>query len=231
MDAAADRTALIVGASRGLGLGLAKALLDRGWRVTGTVRGRDRTGLHDLADQIGERLDIESVDITEPDQIAGLAQRLAGRRFDLLFVNAGVSGDTEAPMGTVSTEMFDQVMVTNVLGPLRVIEACQGLLAPDATVAAMSSGLGSIAGNTTGSWETYRASKAALNMALKSFAARASGKTVIAMAPGWVRTDMGGPGAPLGVEESTTGMAEVLEREAGRPGMRYLDYRGRTLEW
>src|SRR5690242_13968152 len=98
-----EKTALIVGASRGLGLALAEEYLKRGWRVVATVRSQARTALHELA---ADRLEIEAVDIAEQDQIATLRDRLAGRSFELLFVNAGVTNNPRERIGAVSTEEF-----------------------------------------------------------------------------------------------------------------------------
>lgn len=233
----AEQTALIVGASRGLGLGLAREYLRRGWQVIGTVRGangaagaeRGRTGLHGLA---CEALTIETLDINEPDQVAALRERLRQRPLDLLFVNAGVANDPSERIGSVATETFVRVMTTNALSPMRVIEALAPLVRPGGTIAAMSSGLGSVADNRGGGWEVYRASKAALNTLMRSYAARAGGgHTLLLIAPGWVRTDMGGPSASLDVETSTRGIAQVIAQTAGGGGLRYVDYRGQTVPW
>ena len=164
----AEPTALIIGASRGLGLAMAEEYLKRGWRVVATVRGQGRTALHGLR---SDRLEVETVDIADEAQIAALGGRLSGRRFDLLFVNAGVTNDPEERIGAVSTEEFVRVMVTNALGPMRVVETLADTVRPGGTVGVMSSGLGSIADNLSGGWEVYRGSKAALNMLMRSFAA------------------------------------------------------------
>jgi len=194
-------TALIVGASRGLGQALAAELLSRGWDVVGTVRdATTRTPLHDLAD----RLQIEQLDINEPDQLPPLRERLASRRLDLLFVNAGTTNNEETPIGAVPTADFVDVMVTNALSPMRVIENLEHLVPPGGVIGAMSSGQGSITNNTTGLREVYRGSKAALNMFMRSFAVRqaGSGRAFVLMAPGWIRTGLGGPEAPFTIEET-----------------------------
>src|SRR5262249_43856842 len=108
-------TALIIGASRGLGLAIAEEYLRRGWHVTGTVRGTARTALHRVADRCKGRLAVEKVDIVKPAQIAALRRRLAEKRFDLLFVNAGIMNDDT--IAEVSTAAFTRVMVTNALAP------------------------------------------------------------------------------------------------------------------
>ena len=225
-----EPTALIIGASRGLGLAMAEEYLGRGWRVVATVRNQGRTALHGL---VSERLEIETVDIADEDQIAALGDRLSGRRFDLLFVNAGVTNDPEERVGAVSTEEFVRVMVTNALGPMRVVETLADLVRPGGTIGVMSSGLGSIADNRSGGWEVYRGSKAALNMFMRSFAIRhgLDRLTYLIVAPGWVRTDMGGAGASLSIGESIPRVVDTITAQSGKPGLRYVDYRGQAVPW
>ncbi|MFE9425958.1 SDR family oxidoreductase [Kitasatospora sp. NPDC006697] len=224
---------LLIGASRGLGLAIAAEYLDRGSRVVATVRGDGRTALHDLRDGAGSRLEIEHVDINLPDQVHALRDRLGTRRFDLLFVNAGVANRPEETPADVTTEEFTRLMVTNALSPMRVVEALGGLVVPDGTIAVMSSGQGSVADNERGGFEIYRASKSALNQLMRSYAARHRDdpRTLLLMAPGWVRTGLGGPGARLTVDESIPGLVTTVDAQRGRPGLRYLDYRGRTVAW
>jgi NAD(P)-dependent dehydrogenase (short-subunit alcohol dehydrogenase family) len=226
-------SALIIGASRGLGYALAAEYLARGWQVTATVRGARRTELHDLAKSSAGRLVVETVDITVPEEVAALRDRLAQATFDLLFVNAGVTNGPEQTVADVSTDTFIRLMVTNALSPMRVIEALQDLVAPKGTIAVMSSGQGSVANNDKGGFEIYRASKSALNQLMRSFAARHTGDphTLLLMAPGWVQTDLGGPGAPLTIDQSIPGVVDTIEAQAGHGGLQYLDYRGRTVPW
>jgi NAD(P)-dependent dehydrogenase (short-subunit alcohol dehydrogenase family) len=230
---AASSTALIVGASRGLGLGLVREHLRRGWRVIATVRGAGGGPLHDLAAGAGGALEVERVDINLPDQVAGLRRRLEGRALDLLFVNAGVSNTSSKTIHQVSTEEFTHEMVTNALSPMRVVEAFADLVRPAGTIAVMSSVLGSVGANTSGGYEVYRASKAALNTLMRSFAARHKddSRALLCVHPGWVRTDMGGAAATLDVETSTRGIADVLAEHQGRSGLAYVDYRGEAIEW
>jgi NAD(P)-dependent dehydrogenase (short-subunit alcohol dehydrogenase family) len=221
---------LIVGASRGLGLGLARQLLARGRSVIGTVRHLDRrTGLHDLADASDGRLTVEAVDVTAPYQIDALRQKLGSRRLDILMINSGVGTPTVDDFA----EAFHRVMETNVLGALGALRAFADLVVPDGAVAVMTSALGSIGANTSGGWEPYRSSKAALNQSLRSFAAEHAQEpwSVTAVHPGWVRTDMGGPDAPLDVETSTRGIADLLESRLGQRGCAFIDYKGDTVPW
>ena len=212
---------------------MAKEYLKRGWRVVATVRTSAQTGLHDLAEQADGKLEIATIDINEPAQISALRQHLEGRAFDLLLVNAGVADNPRETAADLSVEEFVHVMVTNALSPLRVIEAMLALVRPTGTIGVMSSGLGSVADNGDGGFEIYRASKAALNMLMRSFAARHASdqRTMLFIAPGWVRTDMGGTHADLSVEESIHGVVDTIVKKSGNAGLHYVDYRGQTIRW
>jgi NAD(P)-dependent dehydrogenase (short-subunit alcohol dehydrogenase family) len=222
-----------VGTSRGLGLGLAREYARRGWRVIGTVRAaHPPTGLHALAAGSDGRVRVEMLDINVPEQVAALRERLAGERIDLLFVNAGISNGAGETVPQTTTEAFTKLMLTNALSPLRVVETFADLVPAAGVIAAMSSGLGSVANNTRAGWEVYRASKAALNTMLRSFAIRrGGGRTVLAVTPGWVRTDMGGAGARLDVQTSVRGMVEAIAARRGRPGAAFVDYQGNDVAW
>jgi NAD(P)-dependent dehydrogenase (short-subunit alcohol dehydrogenase family) len=227
-------TILLIGASRGLGHAMAAEFLKRGWTVVGTIRGGgSRTKLHDLAEEFEGRVEIEILDICEPAQLAALRERLSGRMFDMLFVNAGVTNDPAETIAEVTTEEFVRVMVTNSLSPMRVLESLERNVLPTGLLGVMSSGQGSVANNQSGMREVYRGSKAALNMFMRSFAARHAGtsRAMVLMAPGWVRTEMGGSDGRLSIEESVPNLVDVLLAQQGRPGLEYLDYRGQTVPW
>jgi NAD(P)-dependent dehydrogenase (short-subunit alcohol dehydrogenase family) len=230
---AAQKSLLLIGASRGLGYAMAEEFLKHGWSVMGTVRGQAWTKLHDFAQASAGRIEIETVDITAPDQVDALRSRLTGRTFDMLFVSAGVTNNPNETIGEVTTEEFVRVMVTNALSPMRVVEALHHLVSPEGTIGVMSSGQGSVTNNTNGMREVYRGSKAALNTFMRSFAARHSGdpRAMVLMAPGWVRTDMGGPDGRLSIEESIPNLVRTLLSLQGKPGLQYLDYLGRTVPW
>lgn len=224
---------LLIGASRGLGLALAEEWARAGWQVTATVRSANSAGLQDLADRYPGQLELETVDVTDAQQIAGLRARLAGRSFDLLFVNAGVTNEPEGTVAETTTDEFVRVMVTNALGPLRVIEALADNVTATGTIGAMSSGQGSVTNNEHGGHEVYRGSKAALNTFMRSYAARHEGerRSLVLMAPGWVQTDMGGADARLRIEDSIPNVVKTIEALRGQPGLRYVDYRGQTVPW
>ena len=227
------KTILLIGASRGLGLALAAQWLAGGHQVVATVRGVARTGLHELTDRYPESLEIETVDVTVPVQIEALADRLAGRSFDLLFVNAGVTNEPEGTVAQTSTEEFVRVMVTNALSPLRVVEALAPLVSASGTIGVMSSGQGSVTNNERGGHEVYRGSKAALNTFMRSYAARHRGeqRPLVLMAPGWVQTDMGGATARLTVDDSIPNVVKTLDALSDQPGLHYVDYLGETVPW
>ncbi len=224
---------LIVGASRGLGHAMAAEFAGRGWRVLGTVRAPG-TPLHRLAAERPGVVETESLDMTDHDQILAVRDRLAGRAFDIVFVNGGIANRApEATMAGVSTEEFVQVMVTNVLGVMRAVEAFGPLVRPGGVIGVMSSGQGSLANNANGVNDVYRASKAALNQAMASYAGRhaGEGRALVLMAPGWIRTEMGGSNAPFSVEEAMPRIVDVLMAQQGQAGLRYLDRNGQTVPW
>jgi NAD(P)-dependent dehydrogenase (short-subunit alcohol dehydrogenase family) len=229
----ATRRVLLIGASRGLGLALAEKWVEDGWHITATIRGSGKTALHLLAEQHRSQVEIESLDVTSPFQIAAMRDRLAGRKFDLLFHNAGTANQPDGTVAETSVDEFIKVMVTNALSPLRVIEAFQDCVEPTGTIGVMSSGQGSVANNTNGGHEVYRGSKAALNSYMRSYDARHRGeqRTLILMAPGWVKTDLGGPDARLTMEESIPGVVNVIDSLRGQPGLHYVDYLGQTVPW
>ena len=226
-----NKQLLLIGASRGLGFALAEEYLERGWQVVATERDSNTSKLHDLLRAARGRLEIATVDITDPDQVVALRARLASRQFDMLFVNAGIG--TRDMVADISTDEFIRMMVTNALSPMRIVESFQDLVLPTGTIGIMSSGQGSITNNENGHYEIYRASKTALNMLMRSFAARHADdpRTLLLMAPGWVRTDLGGPQARLSIEESIPNLANTMDAQAGKAGLQYLDYLGRKVPW
>jgi NAD(P)-dependent dehydrogenase (short-subunit alcohol dehydrogenase family) len=226
-----NKKLLLIGASRGLGFALAQEYLKRGWNVVATERGASPSKLHSLAEDSGGRLEIETVDINYPDQVAALRARLASKKFDTLFVNAGIG--IREMIADVSTDEFIRMMVTNALSPMRIVESMQDLVLPTGTIGIMSSGQGSITNNENGHYEVYRASKTALNMLMRSFAARHANdqRSLLLMAPGWVRTDLGGPEARLSIEESIPNLANTMDAQAGKAGLQYLNYLGQKVPW
>jgi len=223
-----DKTALIVGASRGLGLGLAKELRARGWAIIGTAR--DRAG-SDRIEALGARAEI--ADTADAGSVAALSRRLSGEAFDLVFVNAGIKGAEQDPARATQAEIAE-LFTVNSVAPVGIARQFLGRVRDGGGIVAfMSSDLGSVTRTTDSYIPLYRASKAALNSLIRSFAADLGGRraTVLAIHPGWVRTDMGGAQAPVGVAESVRGIADVLEARAGTLRHGFVDYRGVELPW
>ncbi|MGU7779400.1 SDR family NAD(P)-dependent oxidoreductase [Burkholderia sp. PU8-34] len=226
-----SKTIVVVGASRGLGLALAEEYCARNWHVIATSRG-PCVGLDKLHERYPSSLDIETVDITDISSIQALARRLDVARLDALFVNAGICKANELTPLEADEKDFLDMMSTNVLGPMRIVEALYDRVAEQGVIAVMSSELGSIA-NCTGFWELYSSSKAALNMLMKAFSSRHANesRSLLLVAPGWVRTEMGGANATLEISESIPLVIDVVERSAGIPGLRFVNRHGEILPW
>lgn len=225
-------TILLAGASRGLGLGLAREYLGRGWSVIATAREPGKaTGLAALHASNPGKLRIETLDVSDPASVTALATTLQGTTLDVIFIVAGMNAYATTPIHLVPAVDAAREFLTNAYAPPALAEALSGLAAPGATYVFMTSLLGSIASNAGGGMELYRASKAALNMLGSCFALRHKASPVVLLHPGWVRTDMGGENAPLDVETSVRGQVEAIAARAGKPGLAYVDYRGQTLPW
>ncbi|WP_313108768.1 SDR family oxidoreductase [Atlantibacter sp.] len=227
---------LLIGASRGIGFAMTEELLRRGWDVTATVRGNHRTSLHDLILPYPDALNIEMLDMTDTGQLFELRARLQHQHYDVLFVNAGTANRNQnETIGEVSTEEFAHVMITNALSPLRVVEALQSFVKNDGLIGIMSSGQGSISNNHNGGREVYRGTKAALNQYMRSFAARQAvmypERALLLLAPGWIRTDLGGDEGAFSLEETIPDIINAIESKRARPGLEYLDRFGKTVSW
>jgi NAD(P)-dependent dehydrogenase (short-subunit alcohol dehydrogenase family) len=224
------KTVLIVGASRGIGQEFVRQYKKSGWRVLATAR--DGAALDALKELGAETF---AVDVTEPADIAALGWKLDGERLDTAIVVSGVYGPHTEGIETITAEDFDHVMHTNVRGPMQLMPILLPLVEDAGGVfAVISSKMGSIneTSGTTG-W-LYRASKAALNDALKLASIDAQRATCVSLHPGWVRTDMGGAQAAIDPTRSVTGMREVLAQAAASRddfNGRFYQYDGTQLDW
>ncbi|MBA8879646.1 SDR family NAD(P)-dependent oxidoreductase [Phyllobacterium myrsinacearum] len=230
---------LIVAAERGLGLGLAQQFFNRGWSVVGTARaGSDTSALEDIGRTDPNRLAIAAIDVTDATQIAPFLASLADRRFDVIYLNAGIWGAFHQSVTEATDEEFAAIMLTNTFGPARLARHLLGrLIMPGGTLAFMSSHRGSITMNVEGGLELYRTSKVALNMLTRGIFAdnKEKGLTVLSIHPGWARTSMGtldGAIEPeIEVEPSVRGVADVVETHMGTGENLYLDYQNNRLDW
>ncbi|MGE5514897.1 MAG: SDR family oxidoreductase [Bacteroidota bacterium] len=220
-------TILITGANRGLGLEFARQYAAAGWRVLATVR--DPLSGRAASDAGAE---VYVADIADPASVQRLKGALAGVELDILLNNAGIYGQDQS-FGAVDPDRFMAVMRTNALAPLKMAEAFADQMTGRKIIATVSSLMGSIAENTSGNFYAYRASKAAVNMIMKTLALdlAARGITAIALSPGWVRTDMGGPNAPQEPAEAIAGMRAVLEKVSLNDSGKFFHFDGRELPW
>ncbi|MFJ4154625.1 SDR family oxidoreductase [Pseudomonas sp. NPDC089752] len=227
---ATSRTALIIGASRGLGLGLVQRLQEDGWNITATVRDPKNPG--GLKDVPG--VHIEQLEMNDTAQLDGLKQRLNGQVFDLVFVNAGIMGPLPQDIETVKPEDIGSLFMTNAVAPIRVAQRLAGQIREGSGVLAfMSSILGSVTIPDGGEIPLYKASKAALNSMVNSFIVglQRPDLCVLAMHPGWVKTDMGGENAEIDVLTSTRGMLDQIKAQSGNGGLHFINYKGESLTW
>ncbi|MCI3911242.1 SDR family oxidoreductase [Pseudomonas viridiflava] len=224
------KTALIIGASRGLGLGLVQRLTEQGWKVTATVR--DPQNADNLKAIEGVRM--EAVDIDDTASLEVLVQKLKGEVFDVLFVNAGIMGPKHQSAAQATAAELGQLFLTNAIAPIRLAERFVDHIRPETGVLAfMSSVLGSVACPEGETMTLYKASKAALNSMTNSFVVQLPEPrpTVLSLHPGWVKTDMGGENAAIDVQTSTTGLVEQLNAYAGKGGHHFINYKGETIAW
>ena len=232
MPNTAPGTILLAGANRGLGLGLVREYLGRGWTVIATARDPERaTDLAALKKDHPEHLRIEALEISDAAATASLVKALHGTKLDVIFVVAGMSKHSGTPIHEVPPEDAAREFMVNAYAPVTFAEALLSVAAPNATFVFMTSILGSIASNAGGGMELYRATKSALNMLGSCFALRHKGSPVLLLHPGWVRTDMGGDKAPLDVPTSVRGLADTIAARRGKAGLAYLDYQNHTLPW
>jgi NAD(P)-dependent dehydrogenase (short-subunit alcohol dehydrogenase family) len=236
-------TLLITGANRGIGLEHVRQALGAGETVIAACRApAQATDLHSLVSSYGGRLSIAELDVAVGASIDALARRLEGVAVDVLINNAGVFGPLGWPEGArlqsisgMDYDLWENMLRINVLGPFRVTaRLLPNLLAGQRKlVIMMSSDLGSIAKNTLGTSHAYRASKAALNMLTKGLAIelKSQGITVVSLAPGWTKTDLGGEQAHWAVDESVKAQREVLANFDLTHSGQFIDLTGKVVAW
>jgi NAD(P)-dependent dehydrogenase (short-subunit alcohol dehydrogenase family) len=224
-------TVLVTGAGRGLGLEFARQYAAAGWQVIATVR-KPEAG-RPLA-ELGRNVEVHLLDVTDRPGIAKLAKSLPGRPIDLLIANAGVIGSRDAAVAEADVATWHQTFDVNVVAPVMLAQAFAPNVAAstEKRIAFISSRMGSVEATTGGS-TIYRTTKAALNMAAKnlSLALREQGITVLIFHPGWVKTDMGGPGAAITPAESIAGMRQVVDGATPEQSGRFFNYDGAPLPW
>ncbi len=227
---------LITSANRGLGLEFATQYLADGWHVYAACRQPQSAGkLQRLGQDDKDRLDILAMDVTNASSIDRAATKIRPGSIDVLINSAGITGKPGQKTGNVDYVSWAQVLDVNTMGPLRVAEAFVEHVARSERklVVTITSAMGSLADNRSGGSIAYRSSKAAVNMVMRSVAIDLAprGISCVLVNPGWVRTDMGGPGATLSVQESVTALRRLIERFGPAQSGKFFNYDGREYPW
>lgn len=223
----------ITGANRGIGLEMVKQFAQSNWQISACCRNpATATELSALA-QANADIKLYALDVTDYQAVANLASQLKDTSFDLLINNAGIYGPKGSSLDNLDLEAWRQVFETNTIAPLKLIQAFTPHVAASQgkRVAVLSSKMGSISDNQSGSAYIYRSSKTALNQVIKSLSIDLSpqGIQVIALHPGWVRTEMGGPNGLIDTTESVTGLKSVMTSEI-KTG-HFYNYDGSEIAW
>ena len=227
--------ALVTGANRGLGLALTRQLLADGHRVIATCRQPGRAvELNHLAGDYPGHLRVLPLDLTSDAGIAELAREaaLVAGPINLLINNAGVLHAGER-FGQLTSGNLQEAFRSNAAGAVLLVQALAAQLANGSVIANISSQLGSITNTTAFRTPSYAISKAALNMGCRLLAAELAPRDIVVLAlhPGWVRTDMGGSGADIDADESAAGLLQVIANVTPAQNGSFLDWRGETLPW
>ncbi len=228
-------TVLITGANRGLGLEFVRQYAAEGARVLACARHPgEAKALIDVAAKSNGRVTVHPLDVSSAASVAHLAGEVANEPVDILINNAGVYGGDHQRAGDLDYDAWIRTLAINTLGPVRVLEALKGnlLKAKTRKAIAITSAMGSTARHDGGAL-IYRSSKAALNNAMHGLALafKGDGITVVPMHPGWVRTDMGGSGAPLSPEQAVGHMRKVIAGLKPADSGRYINYDGSEIAW
>jgi NAD(P)-dependent dehydrogenase (short-subunit alcohol dehydrogenase family) len=227
---------LITGANRGLGFEFAKQYLADGWQVYAACRDPVAASeLRRLAEDSGKRLQILVMDVTDLGSVKAAAAELDGQALDLLLNNSGIIGPHGQRIGNIDYDAWAKVLDVNTMGPMRVAEAFVYHVARSdrKLVVTLTSGMGSLADNTSGGSIAYRSSKAAVNMVMHSLAIdlASRGITCVVVNPGWVQTDMGGANASLTPAESVTALRRLIDTLGPAQSGKFFNYDGREYAW
>jgi len=229
------KTVFITGASRGLGLEFCRQYLAAGHRVFATARNPEASaGLQTLQQQYGDNLLVHALDVTDAASRKAVAAAVGDKVIHLLINNAGYYGKSD-PLGKLDEAEWAKVFHINCIAPTKMVETLRSNLvnAGNATIAMLSSKMGSVGDNTSGGSYVYRSSKAALNAVTKSLAIDLASEQikVVALHPGWVQTDMGGPNALIDVTTSVNGLRRVIDGLKMAQSGDFFAYDGTLVPW
>lgn len=228
-------TLLITGANRGVGLALTREYLHNGWQVYASCRDISAAPELQALQQTHPHLTLLELDVTDHAAIQSLSRSLSGIALDLLINNAGYYGPKGYGFGNTDADEWRKVLEINTIAPLKMAEAFYPQLkqGKPGIIACMSSKVGSMTENTSGGGYIYRSSKAALNSVVKSLSNDlfSEGIRCVALHPGWVQTEMGGPNALIDAGTSAKGLKQVLDRLQPEDSGQFIDYQGQYLPW
>ena len=226
-------TVFITGANRGLGLEFVKEFTEKNYKVIATCR--DLNSSSDLSNLAKSNLTIQlhQLDVSNTKNIQDLSDHLKNEPIDILINNAGIY--RSGSFSLVNKDSWIESFVTNTIGPYEVIEnflpnILQGL---EKKIVSITSKMGSINDNTSGGSYIYRSSKTALNSMMRSLTHDLKSHNIATMTlhPGWVRTDMGGPGGWIDAKESVSGMIDQISNLSLQNTGQYIDYAGKLIKW
>ncbi len=224
---------LITGANRGIGLELAKQYAEAGWSVLACCREPQSARALQTIAKTHNDVRIFSLDVADFAQIDALALELKGQAIDVMISNAGVY--PHSTFGDTNYDAWAAAFKVNCMATLKMAEAfvqhiTRGRLKK---IAALTSKMGSIDDNTSGESYSYRASKTALNMVMKSLSIdlKPYGISIVTLHPGWVQTDMGGPNGLINTQTSVTGLRKVIENLNLENTGKFIAYDGKEIPW
>jgi len=228
-------TILITGANRGIGLALSQNFVSAGWQVFACCRTPEAAMELQHLSQQHPAVKIHPLEVSDPEQLHELAEDLKGVPIDILFNNAGIWGPPDQDFGALDEAWWLETLRVNVIAPMKIIEALVENVAASQRriVATMGSKLGCLADNTSGGMYIHRTSKAAAHMVMRGLACDLLDRGIVSVAihPGWVRTRMNGPLAPLEPFESAEGIARVLLGLTLADSGKLLTFEGKELAW
>lgn len=231
-----NQRAIVVGASRGIGLGLVRELLLQQWSVIATLRDITRVpdDLKQLLAEYPDQLELAELDLSHLDTANMITSKYSEGSIDLLLVSAGIAGPEHQRVEQSQPYEIVDLFWVNCIAPVTIARKFLPLMKANSLIAFMSSRMGSVALNDDGSMELYRASKAALNSISRGFAQNEAiplNIGVLNLHPGWVQTEMGGSQAPVTVKQSTAGLVKVIQASIGSNQHKFIDFQGHEMAW
>lgn len=231
-----NQRAIVVGASRGIGLGMVRELLLQQWSVIATLRDITRVpdDLKQLLAENPDQLELAELDLSHLDSANMITSKYSEGSIDLLLVSAGIAGPEHQRVEQSQPNEIVDLFWVNSIAPVTIARKFLPLMKANSLIAFMSSRMGSVALNDDGSMELYRASKAALNSISRGFAQNEAiplNIGVLNLHPGWVQTEMGGSQAPVTVKQSTAGLVKVIQASIGSNQHKFIDFQGHEMAW